>query len=78
MKVFLAVYEKKERNGSLWGQRTVVFPSGHFKSDAHKTMAANIEQIFQDFILKKIREIEDQSGDPAYVSVDSVLSRFDL
>ncbi|XP_024120997.1 protein SON isoform X1 [Oryzias melastigma] len=28
-------------------------------------MAANIEQIFQDFILKKIREIEDQSGDPA-------------
>ncbi|XP_023817247.1 protein SON isoform X2 [Oryzias latipes] len=28
-------------------------------------MAANIEQIFQDFILKKIREIEDQSEDPA-------------
>ncbi|XP_057686640.1 protein SON [Corythoichthys intestinalis] len=26
-------------------------------------MAANIEQIFQDFILNKIREIEDQNGD---------------
>lgn len=32
-------------------------------------MAANIEQIFQDFILNKIREIEDQNEDKAYVSV---------
>lgn len=32
-------------------------------------MAANIEQIFQDFILNKIREIEDQGGDNAYVDV---------
>lgn len=30
-------------------------------------MAANIEQIFQDFILNKIREIEDQNEDKAYV-----------
>ncbi|XP_041835122.1 protein SON isoform X2 [Melanotaenia boesemani] len=28
-----------------------------------KNMAANIEQIFQDFILKKIKEIEDQNDD---------------
>lgn len=27
---------------------------------AHSNMAANLEQIFQDFILKKIREIEHQ------------------
>lgn len=32
-------------------------------------MAANIEQIFQDFILNKIREIEDQNEDKAYVTV---------
>ncbi|XP_037314672.2 protein SON isoform X2 [Pungitius pungitius] len=32
-------------------------------SDAHVNMAANIEQIFQDFILNKIREIEDQNED---------------
>lgn len=31
-------------------------------------MAANIEQIFQDFILNKIREIEDQNEDKAYVT----------
>ncbi|KAM4602121.1 uncharacterized protein sonb [Polymixia lowei] len=30
-------------------------------------MAANIEQIFQDFILNKIREIEDQHGDDSPV-----------
>ncbi|XP_037618171.1 protein SON isoform X1 [Sebastes umbrosus] len=30
-------------------------------------MAANIEQIFQDFILNKIREIEDQNDDKAAV-----------
>ncbi|XP_024917987.1 protein SON isoform X2 [Cynoglossus semilaevis] len=35
-------------------------------------MAANIEQIFQDFILNKIREIEDQGGDnAAYEGVDA-------
>ena len=32
-------------------------------------MAANIEQIFQDFILSKIREIEDQNEDKSYVNV---------
>ncbi|KAF0046285.1 hypothetical protein F2P81_002814 [Scophthalmus maximus] len=32
-------------------------------------MAANIEQIFQDFILSKIREIEDQNEDESYVDV---------
>lgn len=36
---------------------------------AHVNMAANIEQIFQDFILNKIREIEDQNEDKAYVNV---------
>ncbi|KAM8902662.1 uncharacterized protein sonb [Spinachia spinachia] len=33
------------------------------RCDAHSNMAANIEQIFQDFILNKIREIEDQNED---------------
>lgn len=37
--------------------------------DAHLNMAANIEQIFQDFILNKIREIEDQNEDKMYVNV---------
>lgn len=37
--------------------------------DAHLNMAANIEQIFQDFILNKIREVEDQNEDKAYVTV---------
>lgn len=32
-------------------------------------MAANIEEIFQDFILNKIREIEDQNEDTSYVDV---------
>lgn len=32
-------------------------------------MAANIEEIFQDFILNKIREIEDQNEDKSYVIV---------
>lgn len=32
-------------------------------------MAANIEEIFQDFILNKIREIEDQNEDKSYVNV---------
>lgn len=32
-------------------------------------MAANIDQIFQDFILNKIREFEDQNDDKAYASI---------
>lgn len=32
-------------------------------------MAANIDQIFQDFILNKIREIEDQHEDKAYATI---------
>nr|XP_057941829.1 protein SON isoform X3 [Doryrhamphus excisus] len=34
-------------------------------------MAANIEQIFQDFILNKIREIEDQNVDTTAANADS-------
>lgn len=32
-------------------------------------MAANIDQIFQDFILNKIREIEDQNEDKEYATI---------
>ena len=35
----------------------------------HTNMAANIEQIFQDFILNKIREIEDQQEDNGYLNL---------
>lgn len=34
---------------------------------AHLNMAANIDQIFQEFILNKIREIEVQNEDETYV-----------
>lgn len=37
--------------------------------DAHRSMAANIDQIFQDFILNKIKEIEDQNDDKAYAII---------
>lgn len=32
-------------------------------------MAADLEQIFQDFILNKIKEIEDQNEEKKYVTV---------
>lgn len=37
-------------------------------TDAHSNMAANIDQIFQEFILNKIREIEVQNEDKTYVT----------
>ena len=37
-------------------------------------MAANIEQIFQDFILNKIREIEDQQEENGYLNLLYTLS----
>ncbi len=46
-------------------------PTRTEKLDAHRNMAANIEQMFQDFILNKIKEIEDRNEDVTlgYVTV---------
>lgn len=55
----------QSRNQSPDGSRS--YPDGQV--DAHLKMAANIEQIFQEFILNKIREIEDQKDDKAYVNI---------
>lgn len=42
---------------------TRFYPEDKERRTGKKNMAANIEQIFQDFILNKIKEIEEQKGD---------------